>query len=93
MSREELRKVRRQWRDELKPRALSRMIDRKRQRMQRLPLEAIGFIAMRAAVKFIAKARMPNRREMHSYLMHPASLGLDPSQRSARTCSRRWKTA
>ena len=50
--------------------------------MQRLSMKeptAAGF----AAIQRIAETWMPNRREMHANLMHPARVGLHPHQRRA----------
>ena len=56
------------------------MCDRKRNRMQRLPIEETERIGMRATIDAIAETRMTDRREMNAYLMHPAGLGFHTDQ-------------
>src|SRR6267378_606618 len=68
------------------------MLDCQRGRVQCLPLEVHPVFVFRAAIQFIAEARMPDRREMHAYLMHPAGLGSHSNQRSAEKFLRRRKT-
>jgi len=65
-----------QRRKELERLARSRMRNRKRKRMQRLPIEVTGVAWFRATIDAIADTRMTDRREMDANLMHPAGLGL-----------------
>src|SRR5579863_3291330 len=58
------------------------MRQRKRQRMQRLTMKK-STAGRFAAIQWIAKTGMTNRREMHANLMHPASVGVHPYQRRA----------
>src|SRR6266481_5581247 len=72
-----------QRREEFEWLARSRMRNRKRQRMQRLPIKVTRVALLRATIDAIAEAWMTDRREMHANLMHPAGLGLHPHQRRA----------
>ncbi len=63
--------------------ARSRMRNRKRERMQRLPIEEACIALLSATIDAIAEAWMTDRREMDANLMHPAGLGLHAHQRRA----------
>src|SRR6266852_4933312 len=63
--------------------ARSRMLDRQRKRMQRLPTKETDALGLRASIDAIAEARMTDRGEMDANLMHPAGLGFHPHQRRA----------